>query len=179
MDDRIFHKWLKNNIETCIALQFFRHIYLERNGVIKVIIFDIDINLNMLDFFPDGNQALSMIQTQPIEPGQIPRQRSDLLCTVVHGNPVNQIQRIVEKMWVDLRLQCPYLCHFNFLTKLIMLLHQPLDFLHHTVKIVINFLNFIFLGCDWQICVQISAFQTRHFRIQLFQSSNVVTGKKI
>ena len=49
MDDRIFHKWLENNIETCIALQFFRYIYLERNGVIKVIIFDIDINLNMLD----------------------------------------------------------------------------------------------------------------------------------
>ena len=45
------------------------------------------------------NQALSMIQTQPIEPGQVPRQRSNLLCTVVHGNPVNQIQRIVEKMW--------------------------------------------------------------------------------
>ena len=95
------------------------------------------------------------------------------------AHPGDGIQRIVEKMRVDLRLQCPYLCHFNFLTKLIMLLHQPLDFLHHTVKIVINFLNFIFLGCDWQICVQISAFQTRHFHIQLFQSSNVVTGKKI
>ena len=61
-----------------------------------------------------------------------------------------------------------------------MLLHQPLDFLHHAVEVVVNFLDFIPLGCR-------AADSRSDFRfadpaislIQLFQPSDVVAGKKI
>ena len=53
MDNRILHKRLQNNIKTRIALQFLRHIHLEGNGIVKVIIFDIDVDLDMLNFLTD------------------------------------------------------------------------------------------------------------------------------
>ena len=97
----------------------------------------------MFHFFPDRNQALSVIQAQTVKARQVPGQRTNLLCPIIHGNPVNQIQRIVEKMGIDLCLQGPHFRHFDFFTELVMFLHQTLHFLHHAIEVMVNFFDFI------------------------------------
>ncbi len=179
MQNRILHERLQNNIQTRQRTQFFRNLDLKMNRIVIVEFLDIDIDLYMLHLFTDADQILAVVQTQPVKTGQIPRDLFDILRLIVHGDPVDQIQCIVQKMRIDLCLQNTKLRHPRVLTELKMLPQQPAYLSHHKVEVPVYLFHLIALLDRRQLYIEITFLQMLHFHTQFFQPAHIIVGQKV
>lgn len=134
-----------------------------------MVIFYPDIGTYMVQLLPHPDDLPSLIQADPIELSQILRKLHDFRRIVIHGLPVDQIQGIIQKVRIDLRLQRAQLCRFHIFTQPVLLQHQLAQLLGHITEAAEQLADFIaFLLRYFQR--KLPVLYLFHLRIQRYQT---------
>ena len=97
----------------------------------------------MFQLLADGDEFAAVAEAQAIEAAELHHDVADLFQIAAFGGPEDQIQCVIEKMRIDLRLQDLYLAVFEVFAKIVLLLHQVPDPPDHDVEAVLQLTDLI------------------------------------
>ena len=156
MQDRIFHKRLDEKLVNPDIFCLFTYIYLTDKSIVEPHFLKADIFFQPVCHLRDGHHLVAFIYAVPENDPQVAQHFANLIFLLFNRHPVDGIQRIVQKMWIDLSLQRPYLRVFLLLCDLSYFCDQILDFSCHGIEIVRD-LSHLILSIHMHLNIQITA----------------------
>ena len=111
-------------------------------------ILKLDVKADVFQLLADGDEFAAVAEAQAIETAELHHDVADLFQIAAFGGPEDQIQCVIEKMRIDLRLQDLYLAVFEVFAKIVLLLHQVPDPPDHDVEAVLQLTDLIGSLCD-------------------------------
>ena len=111
VEEGIFHNGLEGELGDCVLTEFFRHIHHKGHAIVIAHVLETDIKAYMLQLLLNGVHQLPAAQGQFIKTGQGLDGFGYFLALPGLGQPVNHIQGIIEKMRINLGLQCAEFRH--------------------------------------------------------------------
>ena len=156
VQDRIFHKRLDEKLVNPDIFCLFTYIYLTDKSIVEPHFLKADIFFQPVCHLRDGHHLVAFIYAVPENDPQVAQHFANLIFLLFNRHPVDGIQRIVQKMWIDLSLQRPYLRVFLLLCDLSYFCDQILNFSCHGIEIVRD-LSHLILSIHMHLNIQITA----------------------
>ena len=127
----------------------------------------------MLELLADGQNLPPLVEAEPVELREVLCDLGDLRRVVLKRLPVDQVERIVQKVRVDLRLQRAELCGFHRLTGAVLRAHQILQLRGHIAEAVEQLGNLVAIRLAVPADFQLAGADALDQRIQVFQAARV------
>ena len=103
VDYRVFHKRLGYQLRHDAVLEALVHIRLPREAVLKAQRLDIEVLFQQLKLLFERYKAIPGYPRAK-KRGKVRRHRGDLRDMVRHAEPLHAVERVIQKMRVELRL---------------------------------------------------------------------------
>ena len=97
---------------------------------------DGDIGADVLHLVPDGDHIASAIEAGAVKRGKLYRRPAQFLVAALDGLPIDERQRVIEEMRVDLRAEHRHFQIANLLLRFLRLRHQRAHPVQHVGKLI-------------------------------------------
>lgn len=105
MNQCVFQKWLDHQLMYPVMSQTLLHVNRADKRIIKPLLLQIHISFQILQFILYLYDLIAFVNTVPQNCRKTREHLTDRIFFIVQRYPVDGIQRIIQKVWVDLCFQ--------------------------------------------------------------------------